>query len=250
MKKVVGIIGSCGKIGSSLAEKLLITGYKVILVDINKRELLNLKKKLNSRNVEVFNTDIIKKKNIDNFIKFGEKKFQKIDAVVNCSYPKSKGWGTNFENIKENFLKEDLFNQLGSTIILCQRVTKYFLKVKGGNLILISSIMGVQSPKFELYKNTKMTSPIEYSAIKSGVISITKYLSKYYKNKNIRINCISAGGINDNQPALFKKKYKNLCNSKGLLDGKDVSNLIQFLLSEESKFINGQNLIIDDGWTS
>ena len=62
MKKVVGIIGSCGRIGSSLAEKLLITGYKVILVDINKRELLNLKKKLNSKNVEVFNTDIIKKK--------------------------------------------------------------------------------------------------------------------------------------------------------------------------------------------
>ena len=77
MKKVVGIIGSCGRIGSSLAEKLLITGYKVILVDINKRELLNLKKKLNSKNVEVFNTDIIKKKNIDNFIKFGEKNFKK-----------------------------------------------------------------------------------------------------------------------------------------------------------------------------
>ena len=52
-----------------------------------------------------------------------------------------------------------------------------------------------------------MSSPIEYSAIKAGVISITKYLSKYYK-KNIRVNCISPGGIEDNQPSLFKKDIK------------------------------------------
>ena len=71
------------------------------------------------------------------------------------------------------------------------------------NLVLISSIQGIQAPKFEHYKNLNMNSPIEYSAIKSGIISITKYLSKYYRNKNIRINCVSPGGIKDNQPRLF-----------------------------------------------
>ena len=76
---------------------------------------------------------------------------------------------------------------------------KTFLKQKVGNLILISSIQGTQAPKFEHYKNLNMTSPIEYSAIKSGIISITKYLSKYYKNKNIRVNCVSPGGIDDKQ---------------------------------------------------
>ena len=65
-----------------------------------------------------------------------------------------------------------------------------------------------------------MVSPIEYSAIKSGIISITKYLSKYYRNKNIKINCISPGGIRDKQHSeLFVKKYRQSCNSKGLLDG-------------------------------
>ena len=114
---------------------------------------------------------------------------------------------------------------------------------------MISSIQGIQAPKFEHYSNLKMSSPIEYSAIKSGVISITKYLSKYYKKKNIRVNCISPGGIEDNQPKLFKKRYKNSCNSKGLLDANDISNALKFLLSEKSKYINGQNLIIDDGWS-
>ena len=94
-----------------------------------------------------------------------------------------------------------------------------------------------------------MNSPIEYSAIKSGIISISKYLAKYYKNKNIRINCISPGGIRNNQSNLFIKKYRKSCNSKGLLDGTDISNLILFLLSEKSKYIYGQNLVIDDGWT-
>ena len=94
-----------------------------------------------------------------------------------------------------------------------------------------------------------MITPIEYSAIKSGIISITKYLAKYYQKKNIRVNCVSPGGIKDNQPALFIKRYKQYCNSKGMLDGSDISNLIIFLISDSSKYINGQNLIIDDGWT-
>ena len=62
----------------------------------------------------------------------------------------------------------------------------YFLKLKKGNLILISSVQGIQAPKFEHYPDSKMSSPIEYSAIKSGIISVSRYLSKYYKNKNIR----------------------------------------------------------------
>ena len=94
-----------------------------------------------------------------------------------------------------------------------------------------------------------MDSPIEYSAIKSGIISVSKYLSKYYKNKKIRVNCVSPGGIKDSQPNLFVKRYRKSCNLKGLLDGKDISKLILFLLSDKSRYITGQNLVIDDGWS-
>ena len=247
--KIVAITGGCGQIGSALTEDLLKLNYKVLLGDINKQKLLKIKKKFKSKNIEIFSGDLTVKKNIDQFISFGLKKFKRIDSVVCCSYPKSKGWGTKFESLKENFLKEDLYKQLGGTIIFCQRIIKYFLKSKTGNLILISSVLGMQSPKFEHYHNSKMNSPIEYSAIKSGIISISKYLAKYYKNKNIRINCISPGGIRNNQANLFIKKYRKSCNSKGLLDETDISNLILFLLSEKSKYIYGQNLVIDDGWT-
>ena len=78
---------------------------------------------------------------------------------------------------------------------------------------------------------------------------MTRYLSKYYKNKGLRINCISPGGLDSGQPKNFTKKYRSSCNSKGLLKGKDISDLILFLLSKDSKYITGQNIIIDDGWS-
>ena len=107
----------------------------------------------------------------------------------------------------------------------------------------------MQAPKFEHYKDTKMVSPIEYSAIKSGIISITKYLAKYLKDDQIRVNCVSPGGIKNKQPHKFLKKYKDSCLSKGMLDASDIVGTLIFLLSDDSKYINGQNIIIDDGWS-
>ena len=114
---------------------------------------------------------------------------------------------------------------------------------------MISSIQGVMAPKFHHYSNLNMSSPIEYSAAKAGIISLTRYLAKYIQNKDLRINCISPGGIFDNQPKNFIKKYKNSCLSKGLLDSKDLEGVVEFLVSNKSNFMTGQNFIIDDGWS-
>lgn len=248
-QKTIIITGGAGRVGLALTKDLIKKGHQVLIGDINKTHLIKIKKKINSNNLIIFSGNLTNKKNINKFIEFGLKKFTKIDVAVHCAYPKSKKWGAKLEDISEKSLKEDLTSQLGGTIIFSQCISKYFLKIKRGNLILISSIFGTQTPKFENYKNLKMITPIEYSAIKSGIISITKYLAKYYQKKNIRVNCVSPGGIKDNQPALFIKRYKQYCNSKGMLDGSDISNLIIFLISDSSKYINGQNLIIDDGWT-
>ena len=249
MKKTIIITGGAGRIGSAIAKNLIENGYEVILNDIDKSKLIKIHKKINSKNLNFYQSDPKKKKNIEKFFKLVLSKYKNIHGAVHCSYPKSKKWGTKFENLKQKNLNEDLQNQLGSSIIFSQVLIKQFLKQKKGNLIFISSIQGVQPPKFTHYKNLGMSSPIEYSAIKAGIISITKYLSKYYKNKNIRINCISPGGIKDKQPRAFIRRYKESCNSKGLLDADDIAKSIMFLLSEKSQYINGQNLIIDDGWS-
>ena len=94
-----------------------------------------------------------------------------------------------------------------------------------------------------------MYCPIQYSASKAAIISIVRYLAKYYKNCRIRVNSISPGGIKNNQSQLFTKNYNKSCNSKGMLDPQDIVSAVGFLLLNESQFITGQNIIVDDGWS-
>lgn len=244
------ITGAAGLIGSVIAKNILDHQAKVILIDADKNKLFEkFKNYSKNSNIMLISLDLLEIKKIDQIFKKIIKKFGKLDAVIHAAYPKSSGWGTNFENLKKKNLFEDLNNQLGLAILLSQRVLVYFKKQGYGNLIHLSSIQGTNAPRFEHYSGTSMISPIEYGAIKSGIISITKYLSKYYKNSNIRVNCVSPGGIYNGQPKSFLKKYKKSCNDKGMLNAKDISGTIIFLLSETSRYINGQNIIVDDGWS-
>ena len=246
-KKTIIITGGFGTIGFALSTSLLKQGHRVISVDTRVNNTNKLRD--NNANLFVIKANLNKENEIKKLITLCEKKFKKVDALVHCAYPKTKDWGLKLKQLKQKSLNENLNNQLGSTIIISKYIINLFLKQNHGNLILLSSIMGVNNPKFETYKGTKMSSPIEYSAIKSGIISITKYLAKYYSKKNLKINCVSPGGIEDNLPKRFVKNYKKECNFKGLLDPKDVVDAINFLLSEKSNFISGQNIVIDDGYS-
>lgn len=248
MKKNILVTGSMGLLGYELTKILLKHNYNVIGSDIKKnKKKINI---LNNKNFIFLELDISIQKNVKNFLLFCHKKFGKIDAVVNCSYPVYPG-----SNVKPEFInsKKIIFNlskHLGGAIFLSTEVCKYFNKNKFGKLINISSIQGVCAPKFDHYDRQPFFSPIDYSAIKAGIISITRYLSKYYKKKGINVNCISPGGIiNPNHNEIFKKNYLKDCGSIGLLSVKHIIPSILYLLSNESLAINGQNIIIDDGWS-
>ena len=244
-KKNVLVTGCFGKIGYSVCKKLLENGYKVFGIDI-KSEKLNLKAlKIYGSNFKYYKfnlqyqnisklANIVKKNNINNF--------------VHCSYPKLKIYNEEI-NLNKNLFFENIEKQLLIPLNLSLNLINIFKKNRIGKIVLLSSIQGISSPKFEHYKGTTMNSPIEYSAIKSGIISMTKYLAKYLKGKNIRVNCISPGGIIKDQPQDFLKNYKESCLSKGMLDASDLSGAVIFLLSQNSQYINGQNIIIDDGWS-
>jgi len=246
---IVAITGGAGLIGSSFARSIIDKGGKVIIGDVSKKRGLKIQSDLGVNNsifIKVNTSDV---DSIDNFLEAGKNHFGKINSIIHCAYPRSEQWGTKFEELESDFLKEDLFNQLGGAILFSQRVISFFRDQGYGNLIHVSSIQGVYPPKFNRYKGTSMVSPIEYSAIKAGIISITRYLAKYCKGQNIRVNCISPGGILDNQPEIFLDKYNSTCLSKGMMDSQDLNGTIIYLLSSMSEYVNGQNIIIDDGWS-
>ncbi len=89
---------------------------------------------------------------------------------------------------------------------------------------------------------------VEYMAIKSVIIHLMRYMAKYFKGYNIRFNCNSPGGISDKQPDSFLKKYKNYSISKGMMENNDLTGTLIYLLYDLSKYVNGQNILVDDGW--
>jgi enoyl-[acyl-carrier-protein] reductase (NADH) len=74
-------------------------------------------------------------------------------------------------------------------------------------------------------------------------------MAKYFKGMNIRVNAISPGGILDSQPREFLEKYNKLCSTKGMLSKEDLNETLIFLLSDMSMYINGQNIVVDDGFS-
>jgi NAD(P)-dependent dehydrogenase (short-subunit alcohol dehydrogenase family) len=246
---VVAITGGAGLIGTAFSRVIVENGGKVIIGDVSINKGKELQDELGADNALFIKVNTSDVESINNFLNLGKDYFGKIDSAIHCAYPRSDQWGTEFEGLKADGLKDDLFHQLGGAILFSQRLISFYRKQGYGNLIHISSIQGLAAPKFEHYESTKMVSPIEYSAIKSGIISITKYLARYCKDQNIRVNCISPGGILDNQPEIFLRKYNSTCSSKGMMDAHDLNGTAVYLLSNMSKYVNGQNIIIDDGWT-
>ena len=118
-----------------------------------------------------------------------------------------------------------------------------------GAIVNIASIYGVVGNDFTLYEEYGGTSPAAYSAIKGGIINFTRYLASYYGKKGIRINCVSPGGIFDHQNPSFVARYEAKVPMGRLGNPDDIAPSVSFLLSDEAKYITGQNLIVDGGWT-
>lgn len=250
--KTILITGAAGRIGSSVARLASCAGANIILGDISGEKLKYLESQLKanfSNQVFSIESDITSEEGIEYLINCSLEYVEKITSAVHSAYPVSAGWGARFEDLKSDYLYQDLSMQLGSAILFSKRIIAYFCEQGGGDLVHISSIQGIRSPKFDHYHGLDMTSPIEYAAIKSGVISITGWLAKYYANHGIRVNCVSPGGVVADQDPIFLERYRNSCTNIGMLSPDQVANPVVFLLSPESAAINGHNLVVDDGWS-
>ena len=124
------------------------------------------------------------------------------------------------------------------------------VKQKRGSIINMASMYGVVAPDFTVYDGTNMTMPAAYSAIKGGLVNLTRYIAAYYGPQQIRVNTVSPGGIFDNQNTIFVRNYEKKVPMRRMGTPSDIAPSVVFLLSDDSKYITGQNLIIDGGWTA
>lgn len=251
--KLVIVAGGAGLLGKEFIKAIIENGGIGIIGDINEIEVEKVKKELSKKfensKIDLVKLDITSKESINNCIDYLVHRYGKIDALVNNAYPRNKNYGRKFEDVTYEDFCENVNMHLGGYFLASQQFALFFRKQGYGNIINITSIYGIITPRFEIYEETNMTMPVEYTTIKSSIIHLTKYMTKYFKGHNIRINCISPGGIFYNQPNEFVKRYRQHCLNKGMLDGEDLKGTLVYLLSDLSKYVNGQNIIVDDGFT-
>lgn len=249
--KTILVAGSGGLLGSQIVNAALEQGATVIAADLNvegmQKRLESVGVDLNSSSMLLVELDITSEESVKALFENSNKA---IDGAVNATYPRNKTYGKHFFEVTAASFNENMSLHLGSAFLFVQQVAAYFKRTELPlSLVNISSIYGVVAPKFDIYDNTPMTMPVEYAAIKSAIQHLSKYTAAYVHDSRFRINCVSPGGIFDHQPEPFLGAYKSNTHGAGMLDVKEVVGCVLFLLSEQSRYVTGQNIIVDDGFS-
>ena len=250
-KKVI-ILGGAGLLGREIYKKLYKLDAIPIIVDSNKKKIITvfeeLKQKKNDQHYLV--ADLSNPLKINKSLNLIDKKFKKCSRWINSIYPKTNDWPNDLSSFKIKSWQKNVDMHLNSSCIMSNQIAKKISQNGGGSIVNISSIYGVIAPNFENYKNTNMTCPPAYNPIKGGINSFSKYLASYYGSKKVRVNCLIAGGIFNNQPVSFIRKYSEKTPLKRLAKGEEIASAAIFLVSDAASYITGSNLVVDGGYTS
>ncbi len=239
--KIIVVTGGNGLLGREIIQKIVAEGAVCINVDINHDT---------SEDLTQYKCDITNETSINTCVSDILAKYQRIDGLVNNAYPRTSDWGAKFEDIPYTSWQKNVDWQLNSYFYFTQQVSKSMTANKKGAIINIASVYGVVGPDFTVYDGTSMTMPAAYSAIKGALVNFTRYLASYLGPDNVRVNTVSPGGIFDNQNKTFVDNYERKVPMRRMGLPDDISPSVIFLLSEEAKYITGQNLVIDGGWTA
>lgn len=237
--KTILVLGAKGLIGQAVVQHIMKKNGHVIAADVTSDEPA-------SNNVTTHVCDITSEIDVEQLFN----QYPDIDGIVNCAYPRNSQYGTDALEVSSSSFNENVALQLGSCFSLLKHAARHFKsQQKPLSVVLLSSIYGIKAPDFSIYEGTSMTMPVEYAAVKSGLIHLAKYFAKYVNDSNFRVNCVSPGGIENGQPESFLDAYKSKTLGHGMLSAKDICGSIAFLLSDEAGYINGTNLTVDDGFT-
>lgn len=254
------ITGAAGLLGYEHASAILEANGKVIITDLNKTKLLRtykkLKKSFRTKEILSFYMDVSNISSIQDVLRILKKKRIKVKILINNAAIDSKISNKNnfltnnhFENFSLNIWNKEL--EVGLTgAMLCSKIFGNEMKHHGGVILNIASDLSVIAPNQSIYrsklKKKSNVKPVTYSVIKHGLIGLTKYIATYWPSK-IRCNALSPGGVLNNQGKEFLSKVKPQIPMNRLATKNEYRAAIQFLCSDASSYMTGQNLIIDGG---
>ncbi len=239
--KIIIVTGGSGLIGKAIVKDIESNGGIAINADIDTET---------NPDKNQFKCDITRRGSILELVNNIVKIYGRIDGLVNNAYPRTEDWGVIFEDIPHGSWRKNVDMQMNSVFDFCQIVLAIMKKQQSGSIVNIASIYGIVGNDLTIYEGTNLTTAAAYSAIKGGIINFTRYLASYYGRQNIRVNCLSPGGIFNNQDPIFVANYEKKVPMNRMGAPEDIAPPVSFLLSDNAKYITGHNLIVDGGWTA
>jgi NAD(P)-dependent dehydrogenase (short-subunit alcohol dehydrogenase family) len=263
--KTALITGAAGLLGQQHAAALLESGANVVLTDISeialKKTSAILAQDAQAPRIVIQCMDVSMHDSISAVAKKLTSTGQRVDILVNNAAidPKVKGEvGMQETSRLENFPLEqwDLQIAVGLTgAFLCSQVFGSLMAQdgKGGVILNIASDLSVFAPDQRLYRKDGISEdmqpvkPVTYSVIKAGLIGLTRYLATYWADRNVRANALSPGGVFNGQGDEFVQRLTSLIPLGRMAAQDEYRAAVQFLCSDASAYMNGQNIVMDGG---
>lgn len=240
-RKVVLITGGTRGIGKSVAERFAKEGYNLVLNYVSENtdiESIKNNFKEYGNEVLILKADVSKFDECENLVKEAIAKFGKIDVLVNNAGITKDGL---IAMMKEEAFDRVIDINLKGTFNMTRNVVPYMMKKRCGNIVNISSVVGVAG-------NAGQSN---YAASKAGIIGFTKSLAKELSARNIRVNAVAPGFIDTDMTSVLTDKVKENIYAqiplKRMGDTKEVANVVYFLSNDESSYITGQVINVDGG---
>lgn len=263
--KTALITGAAGLLGIEHAAALLESGAKVVMTDINEATLNAARGQLmqNFEQAKILTQvmDISQPLAIGAVAETLLAGGLRVDILVNNAAidPKVQSEQGVLESSRlENFPLDQWNLQLAVGLtgaFLCSQVFGSLMAKdgKGGVILNIASDLSIISPDQRIYRkeglqeNLQPVKPVTYSVIKAGLIGLTRYLATYWTEDDVRCNALSPGGVFNGQDDEFVKRLTSLIPMGRMATRDEYRATVQYLCSDASKYLNGQNIVVDGG---
>lgn len=259
--RVAVVTGALGILGRRFSAGLADHGASVAVVDLHEPETsafaFDLQKSFGSKCIGVA-ADIADPQAVKAMADTIEKQLGPIDVLHNNAQAvrhDSARYFAPVESFDLDTWRAIMSVNLDGMFLVAQNIGARMARRGGGSIIQTGSIYGVVAPDQRIYEGSDylgrpINTPPVYSASKAGVIGLTQYLATYWGACGVRVNTLTPGGVSSGQNEEFTRRYSERVPMGRMAEADDLVGALIFLASDASRYVNGQNLIVDGGLTA